>query len=55
MICSRCKVKQAHLAVIDKDGYYDPESGLFCCDCLIADMREKLAELRKHKGKEMEN
>lgn len=55
MTCSRCGIKQAHIAIIDKDGYYDPDEGLFCCECLVADMREKLAEANKHKGKVNEN
>jgi hypothetical protein len=54
MKCSRCGIKQARLAIIDADGYYTDDM-LFCCECLIADMREKLAAARKNKGKELQN
>jgi hypothetical protein len=54
MKCSRCGVKIARIAIIDKEGFYT-EDGLFCCECLVADMKEKLAEARKNKGKEVFN
>ena len=46
MKCSKCGIKTAHIAVIDKDGnFYD--DNVFCCFCFAKDMNEKLNEAEK--------
>lgn len=50
MLCSKCKVKKAHIAIIDDDGvFYDDM--VFCCWCAAKEINEKLAESRKNKEK----
>jgi hypothetical protein len=54
MKCARCGVKQASIAIIDKDGYYE-EDDVMCCFCFAKDVRDKLADARRRKGKEVMN
>ncbi len=46
MKCSKCGIKTAHIAIIDRDGNFY-EDNVFCCYCFAKDMNEKLAEAKK--------
>ncbi len=52
MKCCKCKIKDAHIAIIDKDGHWY-EDNIYCCFCFAQDMNEKLKEAEKAKKARM--
>jgi len=38
MICAKCGIKTANIAIIDKDGYYT-EDDVMCCFCFALDVK----------------
>lgn len=44
MLCFKCKKKDAHIAILNKDGSFY-ESNALCCWCFVKDFKEKILNL----------
>lgn len=44
MICRSCKIKTAHIVIIDEYGEYD-ENNVLCCWCFAKDYKERLLKM----------